>query len=79
MLRSVVGILILFPVRFVLKFLFYRVLPALVGNRLPIEQLSKVPRYELSYKFVTYNVLGLFITLFVPLSFELLGVPTLSL
>ena len=79
MLRSVIGILILVPIRFILKFLFYRVLPALCGNKLPVHELCKLQHYELPYKFLTYNVLGIFITLFIPLSFELLGVPTVSL
>ena len=78
-LRSVLGILILVPVRFTSKFLFYRIIPPLFGNKLPMEQITKVPHYELPYKFLTYNLIGLSITLFVPHTFALIGIPIVSL
>ncbi|KAI6649137.1 Sphingosine-1-phosphate phosphatase 2-like [Oopsacas minuta] len=78
-LRSVIGILILIPVRFSSKFLFYRIIPPLFGNHLPLDQVTKIPHYELPYKYLTYNLIGLCITLFVPKAFILLGIPNISL
>lgn len=67
------------PIRFTSKFLFYRIIPPLFGNQLPMEQITKVPHYELPYKFMTYSLIGLSITLFVPRAFVSIGIPIVSL
>lgn len=73
-LRFIVGILLVFPTRFIMKLLCFRLLPAITPDQ-GILEVHKRPLVELPYKIITYSSLGFTMVYVCPIVFELCQFP----
>lgn len=69
-LRFIIGILLVFPTRFIMKLLCFRLLPAIMPDQ-GILEVHKRPLVELPYKIITYSSLGFTMVYVCPIVFEL--------
>lgn len=72
-LRWIVGILILFPTRFLMKLLCFRLLPAVVPTH-GVQEVQKRPLVLLPYKIITYSSIGISATYLCPMFFEICNI-----
>jgi len=73
MIRFVIGILLIVPVRFVMKLLCFKLLPAIMPTH-GVEEVVKRPLVELSYKIITYGTIGFTASYVVPIVFEICNI-----
>jgi len=72
-IRFVVGILLLVPVRFLMKLFCFKLLPAIMPTH-GVEEVVKRPLVELSYKIITYGTIGFTASYVVPIVFEICNI-----
>lgn len=73
LLRFIIGILLVYPTRFIMKLLCYRFLPAIVPTH-GVDEVGKRPLVELPYKIVTYGTLAFSAAYLCPIVFEMCGI-----
>lgn len=73
LLRFIIGILLVFPVRFIMKLLCFRFLPAVVPSH-GVEDVGKRPLVVLPYKIVTYTAMAFSAIYIAPKVYELCNV-----
>lgn len=73
LLRFIVGVLLVFPTRFIMKLLCFRILPAIVPTH-GVDEVGKRPLVELPYKIVTYSSIAFSVVYISTLVFELCGI-----
>lgn len=69
-LRFIIGVLLVFPTRFIMKLLCFRLLPAIMPDQ-GILEVQKRPLVELPYKLITYTSLGLTMTCMCPIVLDI--------
>ena len=72
-IRFVVGILLLVPVRFLMKLFCFKLLPAIMPTH-GVEEVVKRPLVELSYKIITYGTIGFSAAAVAPVVFEICNI-----
>ncbi len=72
-IRFVVGVLVLLPIRFVMKLICFKLLPVLMPTH-GVKEVVRRPLVELPYKIITYSVLGFNVTCLVPIVFDICGI-----
>ena len=72
-LRFVVGILLLLPVRFLMKLFCFKLLPAIMPTH-GVEEVVKRPLVELPYKIITYGTIGFTAAYVAPVVFEICNI-----
>ena len=76
-IRFVVGILFIIPVRFVMKLLCFKLLPAIMPTN-GVEEVVKWPLVELSYKLITYSTIGFTASYVAPVVFDICNIGRLE-
>ena len=71
--RWVVGILIIYPTRFIMKLVCFRLLPAIVPTH-GVQEVQKRPLVLLPYKIITYSSIGISATYLCPIIFEMCNI-----
>ena len=72
-IRFIVGILLLVPVRFLMKLLCFKLLPAIMPTH-GVEEVVKRPLVELPYKIITYSTIGFSAGYIAPVVFEICNI-----
>ena len=72
-IRFVVGILLIVPVRFVMKLLCFKLLPAIMPTN-GVKEVVKRPLVELSYKIITYSTIGFTASYVAPVMFDICNI-----
>ena len=72
-IRFIVGILLLVPVRFLMKLLCFKLLPAIMPTH-GVEEVVKRPLVELPYKIITYSAIGFSSAYVAPVVFEICNI-----
>ena len=72
-IRFVVGILLLVPVRFLMKLFCFKLLPAIMPTH-GVEEVVKRPLVELPYKIITYGTIGFTAAYVAPVVFEICNI-----
>ena len=70
MLRYIVGVLLIFPTRFTMKLLCFKLLPSIMPDQ-GILEVQKRPFVELPYKLIAYSTIGFTMMHICPMVFEL--------
>ncbi len=70
MLRYIVGVLMIFPTRFTMKLLCFKLLPSIMPDQ-GILEVQKRPLVELPYKLITYSTIGFSVIYISPMVFQL--------
>ena len=73
LVRMVLGSIFLLTIRFVMKLLCFRLLPAIMPSH-GVEDVRRRPLVELPYKIITYGTLGYFVICVAPVMFEICGI-----
>jgi len=73
MVRYVIGLSLLLPMRFIMKLLCYKLLPVVMPTH-GVKEVVKRPLVEMPYKIITYGALGFNATYLCPIVFEFCGV-----
>ena len=73
MLRFIVGVLLMFPVRFIMKLLCFRLLPSIMPDH-GIQEVQKRPLVEIPYKLITYSAIGFTMSCVCMVVFELCNI-----
>ena len=68
-IHFVVGILFIIPVRFVMKLLCFKLLPAIMPTD-GVKEVVKRPLVELTYKLITYSTIGFTASYVAPVVFD---------
>lgn len=76
-IRFVVGILFIIPVRFVMKLLCFKLLPAIMPTD-GVKEVVKRPLVEFTYKLITYSTIGFTASYVAPVVFDICNIGRLE-